>query len=61
MLAIVLENDPGGTRTHDPRIKSAVLYQLSYGVSFHAIITTETSPVNRYQALISSIFLRCQM
>jgi hypothetical protein len=25
-------NDPGGTRTHDPRIKSAVLYQLSYGV-----------------------------
>ncbi|MDB5365011.1 MAG: hypothetical protein JWM77_938, partial [Rhodospirillales bacterium] len=24
--------DPGGTRTHDPMIKSHVLYQLSYGI-----------------------------
>ena len=24
--------DPGGTRTHDPLIKSQLLYQLSYGV-----------------------------
>jgi hypothetical protein len=27
-------NDPGGTRTHDPPIKSRLLYQLSYGVGF---------------------------
>lgn len=25
-------NETGGTRTHDPSIKSAVLYQLSYGL-----------------------------
>ena len=25
--------DPGGTRTHDPLIKSQLLYQLSYGVA----------------------------
>jgi hypothetical protein len=24
--------DPGGGRTHDPKIKSLLLYQLSYGV-----------------------------
>ncbi len=24
--------DPGGVRTHDPQIKSLLLYQLSYGV-----------------------------
>jgi hypothetical protein len=24
------ENEPGGTRTHDLRIKSPLLYQLSY-------------------------------
>ena len=27
-----LSRDPGGTRTHDPLIKSQLLYQLSYGV-----------------------------
>ena len=26
-------SDPGGTRTHDPLIKSQLLYQLSYGVN----------------------------
>ena len=26
------KNEPGGTRTHDPRIKSPLLYQLSYGL-----------------------------
>ena len=26
-------SDPGGTRTHDPLIKSQLLYQLSYGVA----------------------------
>jgi hypothetical protein len=25
-------NEPGGTRTHDPKIKSLVLYRLSYGL-----------------------------
>jgi hypothetical protein len=25
------EGGPGGARTHDPRIKSPMLYQLSYG------------------------------
>ncbi len=25
--------EPGGTRTHDPKIKSLVLYQLSYGLA----------------------------
>ena len=37
----IIFGDPGGTRTHDPLIKSQLLYQLSYGVmlatslSFH--------------------------
>lgn len=26
-------SDPDGARTHDPNIKSVVLYQLSYGIS----------------------------
>ena len=25
--------EPGGIRTHDPKIKSLVLYQLSYGLA----------------------------
>ena len=25
--------EPGGNRTHDPKIKSLVLYQLSYGLA----------------------------
>ena len=25
--------DPDGARTHDPNIKSVVLYQLSYGIN----------------------------
>src|SRR6266550_2754882 len=33
-----LPNDPGGSRTHDLRIKSPLLYQLSYRVR-----NTETS------------------
>ena len=28
--AIHHKSGPGGTRTHDPRIKSPMLYQLSY-------------------------------
>ena len=30
-LRLVL-SDPGGARTHDPMIKSHLLYQLSHGV-----------------------------
>ncbi len=29
---IILSSDPGEARTHDPMIKSHLLYQLSYGV-----------------------------
>ena len=29
--------DPGGTRTHDPVIKSQLLYQLSYGVKMRRL------------------------
>ena len=29
-----IHSDPGGVRTLDPRIKSAVLYQLSYEIIF---------------------------
>ena len=27
------KSDPDGARTHDPNIKSVVLYQLSYGIN----------------------------
>jgi hypothetical protein len=30
-----IHSDPGGVRTLDPRIKSAVLYQLSYEIIFN--------------------------
>ena len=35
VLSAFLSSDPGGTRTHDPLIKSQLLYQLSYGVMRH--------------------------
>ena len=35
------ESDPGGTRTHDPLIKSQLLYQLSYGVNVCSIATAK--------------------
>ena len=34
MLNLASFCDPGGARTLDPLIKSQLLYQLSYGVSF---------------------------
>ena len=43
-------NDPGGFRTNDLRIKSPLLYQLSYRVELLillAIITLHTSLVKR--------------
>ena len=33
-LLAILGGDPGGARTHDPMIKSHLLYQLSHGVIF---------------------------
>ena len=27
---LMVDGEPGGNRTHDPKIKSLVLYQLSY-------------------------------
>ena len=35
------QGDPGGTRTHDPLIKSQLLYQLSYGVIVCSIATAK--------------------
>ena len=29
---LIFKGDPGGARTHDPMIKSHLLYQLSHGV-----------------------------
>ena len=31
-----LLGEPGGTRTHDPKIKSLVLYRLSYGLTYRS-------------------------
>jgi hypothetical protein len=31
--ALLFLGEPGGIRTHDPKIKSLVLYQLSYGLA----------------------------
>ena len=30
--------EPGGIRTHDPMIKSHVLYQLSYGLATTTVV-----------------------
>ena len=32
-----ITGEPGGNRTHDPKIKSLVLYRLSYGLTWAAI------------------------
>ena len=34
ILILFMLGDPGGDRTHDPQIKSLLLYQLSYEVIF---------------------------
>jgi hypothetical protein len=36
--AIDISGEPGGIRTHDPMIKSHVLYQLSYGLATTAVV-----------------------
>ena len=41
-------NDPAGTRTHDPRIKSPMLYQLSYEVSGAGMLQIEGCSVPTY-------------
>lgn len=37
-------NETGGTRTRDPSIKSAVLYQLSYGLNHTAFVYPQVAP-----------------
>ena len=32
-MSIKMNGEPAGTRTQDPRLKRALLYQLSYGLS----------------------------
>ena len=34
-----LSGDPGGIRTHDPRLKRQLLYQLSYRIKERLMIT----------------------
>jgi hypothetical protein len=36
-LSLALYREPGATRTHGPRLKRALLYQLSYGLSHFVI------------------------
>ena len=47
---VVLPDDPDGGRTHDLRIKSPLLYQLSYRVvlyeTSHSETTYTTSPID---------------
>ena len=42
---LILLGEPGGTRTHDPLIKSQVLYRLSYGLRA-ACVGAGLRPVN---------------
>ena len=42
---LFLLGEPGGTRTHDPLIKSQVLYRLSYGLRV-ACVGAGLRPVN---------------
>ena len=49
--------DPGGTRTHDPLIKSQLLYQLSYGVSVCSIATAKVLLFSKLPTILA-IFLK---
>lgn len=49
--------DPGGTRTHDPMIKSQLLYQLSYGVIFTFVSSLLYLPNIRDELRSQFIFL----
>ena len=40
------DGEPGGTRTHGPKIKSLVLYHLSYGLAPPALERQAKLPVN---------------
>ena len=37
MQSTFYESNPGGGRTHDPQIKSLLLYQLSYEVILFSV------------------------
>ena len=59
----LLGSDPGGTRTHDPLIKSQLLYQLSYGVMRHfafaiakVLLFFELASKNRKKYSLNVIF-----
>ena len=47
-------NDPGGSRTRDLRIKSPLLYQLSYRVStsaYQSAISSSQTPSNQHESV----------
>ena len=48
--------DPGGTRTHDPLIKSQLLYQLSYGVNVCSIATAKVLLFSKPQTILEIFF-----
>ena len=48
--------DPGGTRTHDPLIKSQLLYQLSYGVIVCSIATAKVLLFSKPQTILEIFF-----
>ena len=50
--------DPGGIRTHDPLIKSQMLYQLSYGITINRWEQYDLylSPSTRYSPLAFILF-----
>ena len=55
-------SDPGGARTHDPMIKSHLLYQLSYGVLCAGLTPVATLPllaVRNFQEVVLPV-LRVQ-
>ncbi len=51
----VKSGEPDATRTHDPRLKRALLYQLSYGPTKNerVIISLYRSGVNAFQHVVS--------
>ena len=48
--------DPGGTRTHDPLIKSQLLYQLSYGVIVCSIATAKVLLFSELPTILAIFF-----
>ncbi len=50
------QGDPGGTRTHDPLIKSQLLYQLSYGVIVCSIATAKVLLFSELPTILAIFF-----